>query len=194
MESGEAYLHSNSSINTLWLHGVVTEAVQHSALTLSFHKGTEHLKMQQPVRDAPWGSQTKEDNKKYEQKFSKIFSDEKKWGYQKERLTLFYVIKYLQGAVCNSNSIHFLSNSEYISSLLAVHSVCALKKNPVFVLSPGSVNGKLKLFSHMNSRESESTYCFVQFWLHFLNGLLSTVHLYHYNSIITHHVSDIILQ
>lgn len=45
-------------------------------------------------------------------------------------------------AVIDSNPVHFFRQIEQLSppGLLAVHSMCALKKMPVLVHSPGSVN------------------------------------------------------
>lgn len=111
-ESGGAHLHSTSNINTLWLDVLVTEAVQHSALFLSFHKGTKPLETQQPVRDAPWESETHDDHKKCMQKSSQRFSDEKNW------INGFYVIKYLKQLSLCFNTV-----------LASVGIVCFLKHN-----------------------------------------------------------------
>lgn len=51
-----------------------------------------------------------------------------------------------KSAEINSNPIHFFCQIQQwdIHGVLAVHSVCALKKNPVLVHSPGSENAETK--------------------------------------------------
>lgn len=63
------------------------------------------------------------------------------------RLALFFSapVERFKSAVSDSNPIQLLSNSVNISSL-AVHSVRALQKCPVFIHSAGFVNGHTTLF------------------------------------------------
>ncbi len=66
------------------------------------------------------------------------------WTKQEKHLSHFTdklsIKSALKGVVCNSNPIHFLPNISSRSASCPFRA-CA-EKNPVFICSPGSVNGK----------------------------------------------------